>query len=100
MKAETCLATLPGATDSERLVVVLAPAAGGSTRIALRQQTWAEGIGWYDQTSLELAPEQVHQLRAVLGVTGGRAVPRPRPRDDRDQPATLAFPGVLRVESA
>lgn len=95
MKNETLLTVLPGASDLERLVVVLVKTSEGESQISLRQQTWAENIGWYDQKSLELAPHQLRQLR-----TWGNSA-RPELKRQRDEtPALLAFPGLDRVESA
>jgi len=98
MKTEILLATLPAASDSDRLQVVLVRSAA-TTCVCLRQQTWAENIGWYDQKSIELDPEQVGQLRAVLGVTGQSVIPRRR-AESAERPATLSFPGTVQVESA
>lgn len=64
--------------------------------LSLRQQSWAEGIGWYDQRTLDFSPEQVRALRQVLGQAGGRSR-RPEPGE---APATLPFPRLVRVESA
>ncbi len=94
MNHECLLATLPGSCETERVVVVLVQMEDGS-RISLRQQNWAEGIGWYDQKSLELEPEQYRQLRRGLGAAS--TVRRPVPEGEA---VTLLFPGVARVESA
>jgi hypothetical protein len=74
--------------------VVLVPTTAGDSQVVLRQQSWAEGIGWYDQRSLGLAP---HQLGRLKGVLGGRN-PAPQ-RADSDAPTILPFPG-LAYESA
>ena len=95
MQRDECLlATLPGSSPGDRLLVVLVHTKAGKSQIVLRQQSWAEGIGWYDQKSLDLEPEQFRQLRRSFGA----ATPR-KPRPDTDV-ATLPFPGVVRVESA
>lgn len=84
------LAELPGAHDHERLVVLLQRDEAGHSHVSLRQQTWAEGIGWFDQKSIDLDPEQLNQLRSVLGWS-----PRATRRVvEGDQPATLPFPSV------
>jgi hypothetical protein len=69
-RPETILATLPGADDHEQLVVVLAQAENGATHIELRQQSWGEGLGWYNQSSVQLEPSQVAGLRQTLGLGG------------------------------
>jgi len=94
MNHECVLATLPGANDTQQVVVVLRQLADGSSKVSLRQQTWGDGIGWYDQHSLDLEPEQFRQLRHGLG-----APTRPA-RAEPDSKTILPFPGVTRVESA
>jgi hypothetical protein len=95
MIRECLLSTLPGANETERVVVLLLQLEDGSSKISLRQQNWADGIGWYDQKSLDLEPEQFRLLR------GGSTASVVRPsRPATDEPATLLFPGVARVESA
>jgi hypothetical protein len=91
---ECVLATIAGSEENERLLVVLTQTEAGRSQIVLRQQSWAEGIGWYDQKSLELDPHQLRQLKAVLGGKGPVL-----PREPAETPAILAFPGV-RTESA
>lgn len=93
MNTESLLATLPGSSEADRLVVYLVREPDGSSKLSLRQQSWAEGIGWYDQKTLDLEPEQFRLLRSL-----GAPLPRTRPAP-ADAPATLAFPGA-RVESA
>jgi hypothetical protein len=95
MNSEWLLATLPGAAENHQLAVYLVRLPDGSSKLALHQQSWAEGIGWYDQKCLELAPEQFRQLRSL-------AVPacRPGKQLQADGPATLPFPGTACVESA
>ena len=70
---ETVLATLPGTSDRERLVVVLAADAAGGTQVELRQQSWGEGLGWYTQNSVQVEPSQVAGLRQSLGLGGAFA---------------------------
>jgi hypothetical protein len=96
MNTECLIATLPSCHEDERLAVVLVQSDQGG-RISLRQQSWAQGIGWYDQKTLEMEPAQLRQLRSVLGMGGGTTARRPEPDD---QPAILAFPGLARTESA
>jgi hypothetical protein len=64
---ECLLATIPGSTTRDRLLVELAMNRASQSQIVLRQQSWAEGIGWYDQKSLAVTPAQLAQLKAVLG---------------------------------
>jgi hypothetical protein len=85
--AEVLLAEIPGSSENERLAVVHRHDAAGS-RIELRQQTWGEGIGWFTQTTLPLAPQQLADLRAALGGTAV-ATPRTLARGTRTTPSYL-----------
>jgi hypothetical protein len=90
MLGRTILATLPGQAPCERLQVGLVQDRDGTLRIDLREQHYAEKIGWFDQRGLELSPSQFQQLQAVLGL-------KPAVLDAlvsaAPSPATIPFPG-------
>jgi hypothetical protein len=67
---ETLLATLPGTDDRQQLLVVLVMGENGGTHVELRQQSWGEGLGWYNQGTVRLEPAQVAGLRQSLGLGG------------------------------
>lgn len=94
MKTELILAELPSTCDLERLIVVLVRSESGASKVSLRQQSWCDRLGWYDQKSLDLEPAQVRQLRSVFGTT----CKNPR-REPVQEQISLPFPG-LGVESA
>jgi hypothetical protein len=48
--------------------------AGEPSRVELRQQSFGEGIGWFTQSTVQLEPSQVADLRNALGLTA----PSPR----------------------
>lgn len=82
-----CLLTiLPAANPDERLAVYLIREEDGASKLSLRQQNWAQGIGWYDQKTMDLDPEQFRQLRSV-----GAPVASKR-RVAAEAPATIPFP--------
>ncbi len=88
MAARTILATLAGSAPNERLQVALLQSDDGGLLIDLREQHFAEGIGWFDQRTMELEPRQFRQLQAILGLKSALL-------DDAlaEVPATLPFPG-------
>ncbi|MCC9608428.1 hypothetical protein LOC68_10330 [Blastopirellula sp. JC732] len=51
--------------DTSRLVVVRVDAPE-QTYLVLRQQDWADGIGWYTQRSVEIGSDQLGPLRCTL----------------------------------
>ena len=88
MTARTHLAILDGAAPGQRLEVSLVARRDGRLAIELRQQHYAEGIGWFDQRTLELDPRQLRQLQAVLGSAA------PRLTEQVQEPREiLPFPG-------
>ena len=99
---ETILAKLPGASDDERMVVLLRHTPAEGSQIELCQQTWGEGVGWFNQTSVQLQPHQVAQLRAVLGTgPATRAAGSTRlPRAFSHATGQMAAARVIRADSA
>jgi len=88
MVGRTVMATLAGSGPCERIQVALLQAKDGCLSIELRDQHYAEGIGWFDQRALELDPRQVRQLRSILGSHAAMlATAEDEPR------ATIPFPG-------
>lgn len=67
MVSRTTLATLPGHAPHQRLRVGLVQGRDGRLSLELCEQDHAEGIGWFDQRSLQLDPRQLRQLKALLG---------------------------------
>jgi hypothetical protein len=96
MVGRTILATLPGSAPLERLQVALVQRPDGRLMIDLREQHYAEGIGWFDQRTMELEPRQFQQLQAALGLKG-TYVP---PVADAEAPMTIPFPGPFTREPA
>ena len=68
MAHRTVLATIAGSAPHQRLEVALTQGGDGRLAIDLRDQHYAEGIGWFDQRTLALDPRQFRQLKAVLGM--------------------------------
>jgi hypothetical protein len=97
--AEIILATVPGARDDEQLEIALCQIPGEGSQLELRQQTWAEGIGWFTQSRVRLDPQQVSELRGVLGTTVNR--PRRTLPQEFSRVSLRAFvPEVARADSA
>ena len=84
---ETVLGVLPAASDKERVLLVLIQAADSvgamGSRMELRQQSFGEGIGWFTQSTVQLEPGQVADLRNALGMTTA-AAPSRRPKLPRE----------------
>lgn len=94
MTGRTHLATLAGTAPGQRLEVALVTRRDGRVAIDLREQHYADGIGWFDQRTLELDPRQLRQLQAVLGEPSLRMAERAEePRE------ILPFPGPAAAES-
>ena len=102
---EAVLSILPGERDTERVIVVLRlgdslPEREFGTTLELRRQSYAEGIGWFTQSSVPLNPSQVAGLRQALG---SNEAPRPTTRSERARSLGLSSawtPNVIRADSA
>lgn len=88
MVGRTVLGMLSGSGPHQRVQVALAQRADGRLALDLREQHYAEGIGWFDQRTLELDPRQVRQLQAMLGSHSRRL-----DESEDEVPATVPFPG-------
>ena len=86
MASETPLYQLPGKAPNERVLVCLVQTEGAS-QIALRQQHWAHGIGWYDQHVMRFDARQWEALRRAVHAE----LPAGAVTDEA--PATIPFPG-------
>lgn len=96
---ETTLATLPGSSDTDRILVVLTNRLASGSRVELRQQSWCEQFGWYTQSTIEMEPQQVASLRVALG-----QAPKPPKSANRyatRNPHSAEFqPRIIRADSA
>lgn len=96
---ETVLSTLPAASETERLLVVLIQIPGEGSRMELRQQSHAKSLGWFTQSSIRLEPSQVAGLKNSLG-TSSHSRPAPLPREfNRVAPAAWQ-PRLIHADSA
>jgi hypothetical protein len=97
---ETILATLPGSSDAERLLMVLCSATESTaSHVELRQQSFAPGLGWFNQATIALEPAQVSALRLALG-TGNAARSNSLPQSFRRVEPTTWQPKVVHADSA
>lgn len=65
--SETILSVLQSDGDVDRVVLVLRQAFGHS-QIVLRRESFSEDVGWFPQSTIELSPDQLGQLKQALGV--------------------------------
>lgn len=76
---EIVLSILPGDSDRHR-VVLLHRASFGNSAVLLRRESFSEAVGWFEQSSIELSPDQVGHLKQALG-----SVPMSRARPAHGQ---------------
>lgn len=95
MTPRTILAILDGSSSNERLQVALVQRGDGRLSFDLRQQHYADGIGWYDQRGMELDPRQFRQLQAILGAKVANLAPEGQAEH---VPTVLPFPGPRHVD--
>lgn len=103
MQKETILNVFPSTDDLNRLVVAVQQEDGDtSSRLVLRQETFAEDVGWFVQSCVAIEPEQVAGLKMALSgpesPSGRGSKRRQGERNDVSLsrvPAILSFHGVL-----
>jgi hypothetical protein len=96
---ETILSTLP-ASEKDRLLLVLVQRSGEGSRMELRQQSFSPGVGWFTQSTVELEPTQVSQLRSALGMTAASRGRTELPRDMKRITTPAWQPRVVHADSA
>jgi hypothetical protein len=96
---ETVLTTLPSATETERLLLVLVQSADAGSRVELRQQSFSNSIGWFTQSTVHMEPGQVAALRNALGLTSNQSAKR-LPREFSTVTPAAWQPRVVHADSA
>jgi hypothetical protein len=96
---ETVLTSLPAASETERLLLVLVQPADTASRVELRQQSFSNTIGWFTQSTVHLEPGQVAALRNALGLTSAKPSTR-LPREFSKVTPAAWQPRVVHAETA
>ena len=98
--AEVILAVLPGARDDEQVEIALCQSAAEGSILEMRQITWGEGVGWFTQSRVRMAPQQIADFRAVLGTGAARPKQSHLPQAfSRATPGAFT-PRVIHADSA
>jgi hypothetical protein len=82
------IATIDGSSESERLLLNLVPCDQDGQCLELVRQTYCEAVGWFNQSRVRVAREEVNGLRSALGLTPGTK----RKMAGTEAPAILRFP--------
>ena len=96
---ETVLSDIPALSDKERLLVVLIQSPEGS-RLELRQQSFGEGVGWFTQSTVQMEPGQVAQLRNSLGQAASGHSPARLPKSFGQLKTAAWQPRLVQADSA
>jgi hypothetical protein len=99
MPSEVVLSTIAGSTEGDRLLLVLLNTAEGS-HVELRQQSYGEGIGWFNQATIRLEASQVAELRNALGTGGVNRSAAQLPKNFRRAQSQAWQPRVIHADSA
>ena len=96
---ETTFEILESESPTDRVAVSMVRCGTtGESRVRLRQESFSDAVGWFTQSQIDLSPDQVAQLKSMLGLTAMRPT-RPSPQrstdDTADEPAILKLPSVL-----
>lgn len=64
---ESILSILQEEGELTRVVLVHRHSFGGS-QVVLRRESFSDDVGWFEQSSIDLSPGQVGQLKQAIGV--------------------------------
>ena len=97
MQNETILNVFPAADDLHRLVIAIQQEEGhAASRLVLRQETYADDVGWFVQSCVAIEPEQVAGLKMALSSQAATRVKADRLHSGLSRvPAILSFDGAL-----
>jgi hypothetical protein len=82
------IATIDAPSETERLILVLAPCDQDGQCLELARQTFCEALGWFTQSRVRIARDEVNGLRSALGIVPGTK----RKMASTSAPAILQFP--------
>lgn len=97
---EIILSTIPGSSDAERLLLVLCQAANEPSHLELRQQSFAAGLGWFNQSTVSIEPNQVAGLRMAFGSGQNANNAATLPKAFRRMSPTAWQPRLVHADSA
>lgn len=97
MQNETILNVFPAVDDLHRLVIaVQQEEEQGSSRLVLRQESYADDVGWFVQSCVAIEPEQVAGLKMALSSQSATRLKTDRFDSGLSRvPAILSFDGAL-----
>lgn len=93
MRKETILNVFPSSGDGNRLVIAVEQEPEAGSRLVLRQESFADDVGWFVQSRIAIEPEQVAGLRMAL--SGQESVSRLA-----RAPKMSRLPAILRFDGA
>jgi hypothetical protein len=73
---DVILAVLSDERDDERVVLVHRREFGNH-QILLRRESFSDDVGWFEQSSVAISPDQVGQLKQALGLLPGNRLRGP-----------------------
>lgn len=88
IEEQRVLAQLEGENLEEKIELIVRQTGQGSSTLEIRSLHWGDGVGWYVQKTINLAPTQVSRLAHLLHRSsiiapkkprGGKIIPFPHP---------------------
>ena len=74
---DVILAVLSDERDDERVALVHRREFGNH-QILLRRESFSDDVGWFEQSSVAISPDQVGQLKQALGLLPGNRLRNPK----------------------
>jgi len=87
---ENVLSTIVGNDESQRLVLCSVSCDIQGSCVELQRQSWSDSIGWFTQSRVRIAKDEINFLRAALGGFSIGSARTPAP--DRESISILKFP--------
>jgi len=87
---ENVMSTIVGNDETQRLVLCSVSCDVQGSGVELQRQSWSDSIGWFTQSRVRIAKDEINFLRAALGGFSIGSTRTPAP--DRESISILKFP--------
>jgi hypothetical protein len=78
-----------GTSRPKQKIEIVSHEHGGAGHIALRLSTWADGLGWCSQKTIELEAEQLDELQLAVAVARRRLASKRADENQQFAPAEV-----------
>jgi len=87
---ENVLTTISGSDETQRLLLCSVQCETNGSCVELQRQSWSDSIGWFTQSRIRIAKDEINFLRAALGGVSARSIIMAE--NDAEPASILRFP--------